>query len=245
MPHTRKRRFTEDYRETTTLRDGRPITLRLLRPSDKEALLYGMHRMSPESRFRRFFAPRDSLSPSELAYLTEIDHERHFAIAAGRADGEGDERNIGLGVGRFICDPAAPERAEAAVAVVDEVQGQGLGKILFERLMLAARERGVKEFYLDILPENAAMLGLLRNIFPETHTYPDSDVVYVTCPLPPEPPAERGPEFPFFRVLAYAASGALRVMRAARSWPVPDDLAEAVVLKDKPRSGRGAEGERS
>jgi len=244
MVTTRKLRFTEAYRETTALRDGRPVMFRLLRPSDKAALVHGLQRMSPESRYRRFFTLRDSLSPDELAYLTEIDQFSHFALAAGFPAADGKDLKIGLGVGRFVCDPDAPHRAEAAVAVVDDVQGQGLGKMLFERLVGAARERGVTEFYLDILPENLAMLGLLRNIFPETHTYPDSDVVCVTCPMPPERPPERAPEFPFYRVLALAAAGALRVMRAARSWPIPDDLVRGMLTDASKRPPRIVEDER-
>src|SRR3979411_1595327 len=35
--------------------------------------------MSPESRYRRFFAPITQLSDEQLAYLTEIDYKDHFA----------------------------------------------------------------------------------------------------------------------------------------------------------------------
>ena len=238
MPRDRKRHFDADYSELAAAKDGRQVMFRLLRPSDKAALLDGLQRMSPESRYKRFFTPRESLNPIELAYLTELDQDRHFAIAVGLP--AGDDLKIGLGVGRFVCDADAPQRAEAAVAVVDDAQGLGLGKMLFERLVAAARERGVTEFHLDILPENAAMLGLLKSIFPQTQAYPDSDVVYVTCPLPEEKP-ER--EFPLYRVLALTAAGTLRVIRAARSWPVPDDLVDDV-LKGSPRSERIVQDER-
>lgn len=238
MPKDRKLRFDADYREVAQAKDGREVMFRLLRPSDKGALLDGLKRMSVESRYKRFFTPRESLNPVELAYLTEIDQRRHFAIAVGFPDG--DDLQIGLGVGRFVCDADAPHRAEAAVAVVDDAQGLGLGKMLFARLITAARERGVTEFHLDILPENAAMLGLLKGMFPTAEAYPDSDVVYVTCPLPPE---RQEREFPFFRVLSEAAAGTLRVMRAARAWPVPDDLVQGV-LSDSPPSERIVQDER-
>jgi len=233
MAKDRKRRFTAEYRERAKAKDGRDVLFRLLRPDDKAGLLDGLRRMSAQSRYTRFFTPRDSLNPTELAYLTEIDQERHFAIAVGLVEG-GEDMNVGLGVGRFVCDEDDPKSAEAAVAVVDEAQGLGLGKMLFERLTAAARERGIEEFHLDILPENAAMLGLLQRLFPTAESYPDSDVVYVKCPLPAAPHTT---EFPFFRVLSEAAQGTLRVMRAFRAWPLPDNLVDGL-LEDSPDSER-------
>src|SRR5262245_5696627 len=108
------RRFTIDYREDHALRDGTPIVLRLLRPEDKWLLADGLARMSPESRFRRFFTHRDHLSAHELAYLTEIDQERHFALGAVRLD---DGREVGLGVARFVVLPDEGEARAAEAAI--------------------------------------------------------------------------------------------------------------------------------
>lgn len=233
MPDTPKRRFDRDYREEVGLKDGSSAVFRLVRPDDKAALLEGLKRMSPESRYLRFFSARDNLTPSELAYLTEIDQERHFALAVGT---EG-ESPVGYGVGRFVCDRDDPTRAEVAVAVVDDAQGKGLGRMLFERLVVAARERGVREFHLEILAENDAMLGLLRSLFPEVVTRPDSDVVEVSCPLPaPRVATDGRPDGPFYRVMALAAEGALRVIRAARAWPVPPDLGDGILGRTPPAS---------
>lgn len=230
-PDTAKRRFHRDYREEVTLKDGSSAVFRLVRPADKAALLEGLKRMSPESRYLRFFSARDSLSASELSYLTEVDQEHHFALAVGV---EGDSP-VGYGVGRFVRDRDDPTRAEVAVAVVDDAQGKGLGRMLFERLVVAARERGVTEFHLEILAENDAMLGLLRSLFPEVVTRPDSDVVEVSCPLPaPRAPTDGRPDGPFYRVMALAAEGALRVIRAARSWPVPPDLGDGILGRTPP-----------
>src|SRR5262245_19880796 len=111
----------------------------MVRPDDKERLRRGFHRLSPEARYLRFFTPKVDLSEDELRYLTETAGVRHVAIGAVRA---GDDEE-GLGVARFILLDDAPGTAEAAVAVLDEIQGQGLGTLLFLRLLAAARERGV------------------------------------------------------------------------------------------------------
>jgi len=52
------RHFTLDYTEHAELRDGTSVLLRLVRPTDKELLRAGFQRLSPESRYARFFMPR-------------------------------------------------------------------------------------------------------------------------------------------------------------------------------------------
>src|SRR5215510_13319274 len=108
--------------------------------------------MSPQSRYLRFFTPKACLTEDELRYLTEIDQERHFALGASTVD----ERD-GLGVARFIRLDGEPGVAEAAIAVVDEMHGQGLGSLLFMRLVAAARERGVERVRCEVLGSNLAM----------------------------------------------------------------------------------------
>ncbi len=67
---------------TRELLDGSRIDLREVRADDKQAIADGFSRLSPESRYRRFFSARDRLSPSDLRYLTEVDHRDHEAVIA-------------------------------------------------------------------------------------------------------------------------------------------------------------------
>ncbi|MGH2963081.1 MAG: GNAT family N-acetyltransferase, partial [Solirubrobacterales bacterium] len=48
--------------ETVPLRDGSSLRIRAIRPEDKGAIAEGFERMSPASRYRRFFAPLRELS---------------------------------------------------------------------------------------------------------------------------------------------------------------------------------------
>ena len=151
------RRFEESYEETVVLHDGAEVSLRLLRPDDKERLAAGFARLSSESRYQRFFTGKERLSEAELRYLTDVDGERHFAICAIGADGRG------VGVARFIRLASDPEIAEFAITVVDELQRKGLGRILTDRLIAAARERGVKLLRAEVLANNRAMLSILAD----------------------------------------------------------------------------------
>ena len=89
------RHFTLDYLEHAELRDGTPVLLRLLRPTDKQLLRTGFEHLSSESRYARFFTPKTSLTDDELRYLTDIDQEDHVAIGAAS---ERDGQETGLAV---------------------------------------------------------------------------------------------------------------------------------------------------
>ncbi|HTL33911.1 MAG TPA: GNAT family N-acetyltransferase [Kofleriaceae bacterium] len=161
--------FTADYVEHATLRDGTQVILRLVEPADKELLLRGFENWSAESRYARFFVPKLRLTDDELTYLCDVDQENHFAFGAIR---EGDGEPRGLGIARFIrlADvEGQPVTAEAAIAVCDEMQGKGLGRILFERLVPAAAERGIERFRFEVLGQNTSMKQLIDTLAP-VHT---------------------------------------------------------------------------
>ena len=61
---------------------------------------------------------------------------------------------------------AAPdnERAEYAIAVSDDMVGQGLGEMLMHRIVDYARGRGIGEIFGDVLVGNDAMLAICRQM---------------------------------------------------------------------------------
>jgi GNAT superfamily N-acetyltransferase len=144
--------------EIVTLRDGTRARVRPIRPDDKDALLAGFERLSPQSRYRRFLRPVKNLSERELKYLTEIDYTSHFAWVAADPD---DDMN-GYGVARYVRDPKDPEVAEAAVAVIDNQQGKGLATILMQLLSATARENGIRAFRGWVLGDNREVLEPLE-----------------------------------------------------------------------------------
>jgi RimJ/RimL family protein N-acetyltransferase len=143
-----------------TLRDGTTVLVRPIRPEDKAALAEGLERLSAESRYRRFLRPMTGLSDRELAYLTEIDYSNHFAWVAVTAD----EEQRGLGVARYVRDPLDPEVAEAAVAVIDDAQGNGIGTLLIRLLVATALENGITTFRGWVLGDNIEVLRPLARI---------------------------------------------------------------------------------
>jgi acetyltransferase len=134
--------------------------VRPVEPEDRALLLDAFERrFGAESRYGRFMAPKKRLSPTELDYFTDVDHDLHEAI--GAIDPRSGE---GIGIARFIRDRAGAPSAEAAVALADEWQGQGLGWLLLDRLADRARAVGVHEFSASLLAGNRAMLALFARL---------------------------------------------------------------------------------
>jgi GNAT superfamily N-acetyltransferase len=143
--------------QLAVLGSGERILIRPIRRKDKDLLLDGLHRLSPESQYRRFFSPKPKLSAAQLRYLTEVDHRTHEALVAiDQSTGDG------IGVARFIRSTEHLSDAEAAVAVVDPWQDRGVGTALLDALAARAREEGVERFTVSVLTSNAPVLKLLR-----------------------------------------------------------------------------------
>lgn len=167
------------------LKDGRVVLVRPIAPSDKEALRDGLRRMTAETRYRRFMATLEDLTPSQLRYLTEIDYDDHMAWCAFDPALEG---RGGVGVARYIRLRDRPEAAEAAVAVVDSHQGVGLGTALLTLLGLSAIENGVKVFCGHIYEHNRPVLDMLERLGARLERDQDQ-LMRAEIPLPSDPKA--------------------------------------------------------
>lgn len=182
-------RFDERYREAIQLRDGLAIVLRTIRADDKALLSAGFHRLSPQSRYLRFHGVKTELTDAELRYLTEVDGVHHFAIGAVREVGGEEE---GLGIARLVELAGEPGVAEAAITVLDEMQGKGIGTILFQRLVAAGAERGIARVRCLVLGSNQAMQDLLTRMPGTTRVSVESGVVTIEIELPTQAPRESG-----------------------------------------------------
>jgi GNAT superfamily N-acetyltransferase len=160
--------------EITRLADGTEVLLRAVRPEDKPLFAAGWERFGAESRYRRFMGAKRRLTVHELAFFTELDHVDHEAIGA-LDPVHGD----GLGVARYLRHADRPHAAEAAVSVVDAMQGRGLGGVLLRRLCFRAAENGIRLFTASLFTSNASMLRLFEKLGTVTVTGrhgPETDI---------------------------------------------------------------------
>lgn len=143
------------------LRDGSQLAIRPIEPDDREELRRGFERLSPESRYRRFFGPMPTLRERDLDYLTNVDHHDHEAlIAFDEATGKG------VGVARYV--RIGEGVAEPAIAVADEWQGRGVARPLLDALVDRARAEGIRRFEAPILAGNKPAIRLFERLGPTT-----------------------------------------------------------------------------
>ncbi|MEX2194690.1 MAG: GNAT family N-acetyltransferase [Thermoleophilaceae bacterium] len=130
--------------------DGTELLVRHIRPDDKALLVDGLARLSPQSVYRRFLAPKQRFSNGELRYLTELDGNDHVALVALPPD---DPDHL-VAVARLVRLAGDRQAAEVAIVVGDDFQGRGLGRLMALRLADEARERDIRRFEATILGEN-------------------------------------------------------------------------------------------
>ena len=160
-----------------TMNDGSPVTIRAVRPDDKERILTAFRALEPRSIYARFFYAKTELSEDELRQLTEIDYVSAVVLLATI---EGRPHETVIGLGRYAKSGAT---AEVAFVVEEDYAGRGIAGRLLHHLTHLARENGIARFEADVLEDNAAMLTVFRDSgLPMTTTNADG-VTHVTLVL--------------------------------------------------------------
>lgn len=203
--------FVTRHTTAVRLRDDTRLLLRPIVPEDKAMLLDGFERLSRASRYRRFMTGMDRLTEDMLRYLTEIDYVDHFAWAAIADDEPG---RPGVGVARYIRLRDDRQTAEAAITVVDEYQGRGVGTVLLEALTAMALENEIIRFRSFVLVENQPMIELLRSLG-SRFAVDSPGVLRSEIDLPATADAVR--ESVLFRMLRAAARGEIGVVPGSSS----------------------------
>jgi GNAT superfamily N-acetyltransferase len=134
----------------------RGITVRALRGGETDVVQAVFDRLGPRSRLLRFGGAKNVLMPGELEQLARVDGNHHVLVAwlAGEP----------VGIARLVRDDSA---ADVAFAVVDDLQGNGVGTVLSQRLAEDARAAGIETLRATISADNDASLALLKRMTAE------------------------------------------------------------------------------
>jgi RimJ/RimL family protein N-acetyltransferase len=149
--------------ERFVTRRGREIWLRPVEEGDVELLIHFFHRLSAETRYRRFHVPLTDVPESyvrEMAtyYARHHPDNRVALVALATEDGE----QVLVGVARCHRDKERPDEAEAAIVVRDDYQGEGLGTFLLSRLVPAAQALGIRRLTALVQPQNVPLFHLIK-----------------------------------------------------------------------------------
>jgi RimJ/RimL family protein N-acetyltransferase len=166
------------YSEIESLRDGRRVEIRALRPEDRDDFIAAVRRVGTDSLYRRFFAVKREFSEKETAFFINVDFVNHVALIA--VVEENSKPVIAAG-GRYIV--VNPGQAEVAFVVVDDYHGQGIGTILMRHLVAIARGAGLRELVADVLPDNRQMLKVFEKSGLPMSTKREQGSLHVTLRL--------------------------------------------------------------
>jgi GNAT superfamily N-acetyltransferase len=163
-----------------TLRNGRRVTIRPIRRDDVARTEDFIDALSFESKHALFLGGIAHLSDPQLQQLCDPRDSRDMAYVATAPEADG-ERQVGL------CRYAgadSTEGAEMSVAVADEWQHQGLGKLLLLRLIEHARAHGVRRLYSMDAVSNQGIRQLAHDVGFSEQADPD-DIHQVIYSLQP------------------------------------------------------------
>ena len=174
-----------------------------------------LERLSPNSRYQRYFRLIRSFAPADIARFVALSPDH---LAVGAFDG-----NLLIGAAQYFRLSGRPDHAEVALEVADSHHRRGVGVRLVHELARLAACEGISHFTATVLAENRPVLGLMRHSGWHISTTPDGPYTDVVVTLPP--------------VLADAGGRCVRTSWAcrARSTDGPGDV--AVGIRTPSRSG--------
>jgi GNAT superfamily N-acetyltransferase len=170
--------------KSTTVRADRdgPVSVRPLPPREVgHAVDRVFSGLSGGSRYQRFHGPVPRMTELLRRRLVDVDGHRRAAIVAevSTDGGGGDPVPVGL----VELADAGRGAAEVAIAVVDAWHRRGVGRQLIEAAAALAMRLGYTELRASALPENVAVRGLARALFPQARWRLDGDTVQLTVPI--------------------------------------------------------------
>jgi acetyltransferase len=152
--------YPKKYETMWTLRDGRTVILRPIRPEDEPMWLEMFQNFSEESiRYRFFQIIKDTPHETRVRYCN-IDYDREIAIVTELTE---EGRKKILGVVRVSIEPDG-KKGEIAFIVADPWQGLGLGTKMIDYALEICKDMKLEMVYAIMLSDNYRAIGLMKKM---------------------------------------------------------------------------------
>lgn len=168
-----------DYAARETLKGALDVTIRALRPDDRERVAAAIGELDRESIYLRLFSYRQALTEAGLDRVMRFDPDAEIVLLA--TIGSGASEKV-IGSGRYVV--GEPGHAEIAFVVEEDYHGRGIASRLLRHLAVVARRQGVHTFEADVLAENKSMQAVFARAGWLTQSRREGGVVHVTLKLP-------------------------------------------------------------
>jgi GNAT superfamily N-acetyltransferase len=143
------------------LRIPPPIRIRRIDHGDRAAVSRFYAALSPESRLCRFLGASNGIPDLSCRVLcsADHDHEEGFVAVPWSADGP----DVGQIVGHLCLVRVNEFTVELAIAVADQLQGRGIGRLLFEAGLAWADLHQIETVTATAFARNGSVIGLLTS----------------------------------------------------------------------------------
>jgi RimJ/RimL family protein N-acetyltransferase len=146
--------FDPERELSFSLADGTPLCVRSIRPEDRDFITEAFRRLSPESRYFRFWTRVRELNPRLIEEICSPDQKDHVAWVARHQTRDDIPGVGGASFWRLKEDATA---AEVSFTVADEFQGRGVATLLLAVLWEHAVSLGITRLVGHVLHENVNM----------------------------------------------------------------------------------------
>jgi acetyltransferase len=185
IPKPAIRPYPTQYIFQWRMKNGRPVTIRPIRPED-EPLMAEFHRtLSDRTVYLRYFASLSlsaRIAHERLLRICFGDYEREMVLVAEHQDPNSGRSAI-IGVGRLNKLRGGNREAEVAVLISDHYQNQGLGLELLRRVIQIARDEKLDMVRSEMLYDNLAMQIISKQLGFQLHSDQASASVSATLKL--------------------------------------------------------------
>ncbi len=148
-----------DFTCTETLKNGLAVTIRAMRPEDRDRIAAAVGKLDRESVYLRLFSFRNELTEAGLNRIMTLDPNRDMALLVTTGS---EVEAIVIASARYAASSgqSATHTAEVTFMVQEDHRGLGIAGRLLGHLAEIGRRQGIVAFEADVLTGNEAMLAV-------------------------------------------------------------------------------------
>ncbi|HNY50374.1 MAG TPA: GNAT family N-acetyltransferase [Smithella sp.] len=166
---------------THEFKGGLKVLFRPIKPSDEEKMRDLFYRFSDQAVYSRYFTSIKAMPHRKMQEYVNVNYRWIMSIV-GVVEIAGTEKIIAEARYARVKQDAF---ADVAFVVDEDYQNLGIASYLFELLIRAAREEGIKGFTADVLASNKSMLKVFEKAPFPVQTVLSRGIYELTIPFTP------------------------------------------------------------
>ncbi len=150
----------ERVRTDKEFKGGIKAHIRVAKPTDESMMRDLFYHLSESSVYFRYFSPKRSMPLANLEKYLNLCEDDGLSLVV--TIGPRENRRM-IAEARYMVIPDS-DYADTAFMVDESYQGRGIATFLLHYLVEIAKERGIKGFRADVLPDNTPMLKVYGTV---------------------------------------------------------------------------------